>query len=129
MCVGKIALFDKALASALARGALAMCAMRVGFSFFFCGWEKNKINSSNLHCPVKKLNSFYFQFITIVSVWSSVALTLVANSQSCTGAYISHLFSLIMCIYLPILAGYIHVHIISQIKVINRILKFIKRIF
>jgi len=33
-CVGKIALFDKALASALARGALAMCAMRVGFSSF-----------------------------------------------------------------------------------------------
>jgi len=29
-CVGKIALFDKALA----RGALAMCAMRVGFSSF-----------------------------------------------------------------------------------------------
>ena len=32
-----------------------------------------------MHCPVKKLNPFNFQFITIVSVWSSVALTLVAN--------------------------------------------------
>ena len=32
VCVGKIALFDKALALALARGALAMCAMWVGLS-------------------------------------------------------------------------------------------------
>jgi hypothetical protein len=49
-------------------------------SSFFAGEEKkqNKF-PSNLHCPVKKLNAFYFQFITIVSVWSSVALTLVAN--------------------------------------------------
>jgi len=39
--VGKIALFGKALVLALARGALAMCAMWVGFpSSFFCGWEK-----------------------------------------------------------------------------------------
>jgi len=77
VCVGKIALFDKALASAVARGALTMCAMRVGVPFFFCGWEKNKINSSNLHCPIKKLNPFYFQFITIVSV---CRLSLSGNS-------------------------------------------------
>jgi len=36
--VGKIALFDKALVAALARGALAMCAMWVGrISKFLCG--------------------------------------------------------------------------------------------
>jgi len=36
--VGKIALFDKALFVALARGALAMCAMWVGrISKFLCG--------------------------------------------------------------------------------------------
>lgn len=32
-CVGKIALFDKALVVALARVALAMCAIWVGFKF------------------------------------------------------------------------------------------------
>ena len=30
-----------------------------------------------MHCPVKKLNPFYFQIITIVSVWSSVFLHLL----------------------------------------------------
>jgi len=36
--VGKIALFDKAWAVALARGALAMCAMCAGrISKFLCG--------------------------------------------------------------------------------------------
>jgi len=35
VCVGKIALFDKALVLALARGALAMCAMWVGFPTSF----------------------------------------------------------------------------------------------
>jgi len=79
-CVGKIALFAKALVSALARGALAMCAMWVRFpsSFLWVGRKKQNKFPSNLHCPVIKLNSFYFQFITIVSVWSSV-FTLVAN--------------------------------------------------
>jgi len=69
-CVGKIALFGKALVLALARGALAMCAMWVGFlsSFFAGGRKKQNKFPSNLHCPVKKLNPFYFQFITIVSV-------------------------------------------------------------
>ena len=38
---GKIALFGKALVGALARGALTMCAMWVGFlSSFFAGGEK-----------------------------------------------------------------------------------------
>jgi hypothetical protein len=80
--VGKIALFDKALVSALARGALAMCAMWVGFLSFFAGGRKkqNKF-PSNLHCPVKKLNPFYFQFITIVSVWSSVFLHLLPTCR------------------------------------------------
>ena len=57
---------------------LAMCAMWVGFLSFFAGGRKkqNKF-PSNLHCPVKKLNPFYFQFITIVSVWSSVFLHLL----------------------------------------------------
>jgi hypothetical protein len=38
--VGKIALFDKALVSALARGALAMCAMWVGNCFKKCAVGK-----------------------------------------------------------------------------------------
>ena len=60
-CVGKIALFDKALVIALARGALAMCAMWVGFSSFLrVGRKKQNKFPSNLHCPVKKLNPFLF---------------------------------------------------------------------
>ena len=35
VCVGKIALFGKALVVASARGALAMCAMWVGLYFIF----------------------------------------------------------------------------------------------
>jgi hypothetical protein len=52
--------------------------MWVGFPSFFAGGRKkqNKF-PSNLHCPVKKLNPFYLQFITIVSVWSSVFLHLL----------------------------------------------------
>jgi hypothetical protein len=54
VCAGKIALFDKALVAALVCGALAMCAMWVGFLSFFAGGRKkqNKF-PSNLHCPVK----------------------------------------------------------------------------
>ena len=37
LCVGKIALFGKALIVALARGTLAMCTMWVGSSKFLCG--------------------------------------------------------------------------------------------
>ena len=83
LCVGKIALFDKALVAALARGALAMCAMWVGFpsSFLWVGRKKQNKFPSNLHCPVIKLNHFLFQIVTIVSVCSSVALTLVANGS------------------------------------------------
>jgi hypothetical protein len=40
--VGKIALFDKALVSALACGALAMCAMWFGNSFKKCAVGKKK---------------------------------------------------------------------------------------
>jgi hypothetical protein len=40
LCVGKIALFDKALFVALARGALAMCAMCVGNCFKKCALGK-----------------------------------------------------------------------------------------
>ena len=39
-CVSKIALFDKALVSALACGALAMCAMWVGNCFKKCAVGK-----------------------------------------------------------------------------------------
>jgi len=80
--VGKIALFDKALVLELARAALAMCAMWVGFlsSFFAGGRKKQNKFPSNLNCPIKKLNPFYFQFITIVSVWSSVFLHLLPTS-------------------------------------------------
>jgi hypothetical protein len=60
--VSKIALFDKALVSALTCGALAMCAMWVGFpsSSFAGGKKKQNKFPSNLHCPVKKLNPFLF---------------------------------------------------------------------
>jgi hypothetical protein len=52
--------------------------MWVGFLLFFAGGRKkqNKF-PSNLHCPVEKLNPFYFQLITIVSVWLSVFLHLL----------------------------------------------------
>jgi len=40
LCVGKIALFDRALVLAQARGALAMCAMRVGNCFKKCAMGK-----------------------------------------------------------------------------------------
>ena len=78
-CVGKIALFDKALVVALARVALAMCAMWVGFpsSFFAGGRKKQNKFPSNLHCPVIKLNHFLFQIVAIVSVCSSVFLHLL----------------------------------------------------
>ena len=67
MCVGKIALFDKALALALARAALAMCAMWVGFlsSFFAGGRKKQNKFPSNLQCPVKKLNPFFRYYLLL----------------------------------------------------------------
>jgi len=42
VCVGKIALFDKALVSALACGALAMCAMWSAIVLKNVRWQKNK---------------------------------------------------------------------------------------
>jgi hypothetical protein len=42
VCVGKIALFGKALVLALACGALPMCAMWVGFPSFFFERGKKK---------------------------------------------------------------------------------------
>ena len=82
-CVGKIALFDKALVVALARVALAMCAMWVGFpsSFFAGGRKKQNKFLSNLHCPVIKLNHFLFQIVAIVSVCSSVFLHLLPTVE------------------------------------------------
>lgn len=70
MSVGKIALFAKAMVAVMACVALAMCAMWVGFlsSFFAGGRKKQNKFPSNLHCPIIKLNSFNFQFITMVSV-------------------------------------------------------------
>jgi hypothetical protein len=45
---------------------LPMCAMCVGASFFLLRvGEKNKINSSNLHCPVKKLNPFFRYYLSL----------------------------------------------------------------
>jgi hypothetical protein len=75
---GKIALFGKALVAALARGALAMCAMWVGFlSSFFAGGRKNKINFHQICTVRSKAKSFLsLLFITIVSVF-----TLVANGE------------------------------------------------
>jgi len=67
----------QALVVALACGALAMCAMWVGFpsSLLWVG-RKNKIISIKFAMSFQK-NPFYFQFITIVSVWSSVFLHLL----------------------------------------------------
>jgi hypothetical protein len=59
-------------------GLQMCCFVRWGFFVFARGEKKQNKFPSNLHCPVKKLNPFYFQFITIVSVCSSV-FTLVAN--------------------------------------------------
>jgi hypothetical protein len=70
---------------AVERWLVGICQDEWGSLLLFCGWEgKNKINwlyptsfPSNLYCPIKKLNPFYFQFITIVSVCSSVFLHLL----------------------------------------------------
>ena len=77
-------------------GALVMCCNVGGASFFFCGEKKNqnKFGSadlhfvpipSNLHCPVKKLNPFLFNFVNIdlstVSVFSYL-LPIVECSSS-----------------------------------------------
>jgi len=79
--VGKIALFGKALVSALACGALPKCAMWVGFlsSFFVGGRKKQNKFPSNLHCPVKKLNPFLFQFYHYRICLLVCLFTLVAN--------------------------------------------------
>jgi len=67
----------------LARAALPMCAMWVGFlsSFFFAGGRKkqNKF-PSNLHCPVTKLNPFLFLFYRYRICLFVCFFTLVANS-------------------------------------------------
>jgi hypothetical protein len=78
---GKIALFGKALVGALARGALPMCAMWLGFlsSFFAGGRKKQNKFPSNLYCPVKKLNYFLFQFYRYRICFICLCLTLVAN--------------------------------------------------
>ena len=79
-CVGKIALFDKALASALACGALAICAMWVGFpSFFLRGEEKNKINSIKFALSCQKAKSFLFSIYHYRYCLLVCLFTLVAN--------------------------------------------------
>jgi len=62
-----IALFGKAWFVALACGALAMCAMWVGFlsSFFVGGRKKQNKFPSNLHCRVKKLNPFFRYYLLL----------------------------------------------------------------
>jgi len=55
------------LVLALARGALAMCAMWVGFySFLRVGRKKQNKFPSNLHCPVKKLNLFFRYYLSLL---------------------------------------------------------------
>jgi len=80
-CVGKIALFDKALVVELACGALPMCAMWVGFlsSFFAGGRKKQNKFPSSLHCPVKKLNPFLFSIYHYLFCLVVCLFTLVAN--------------------------------------------------
>ena len=63
--VGKIALFDKALVSALASGALAMCAMWDGNCFKKCAVAKKK--SGRLECRLFGLvNILFFCSFTMV---------------------------------------------------------------
>jgi len=64
----KIAFFDKTLVSALARGALAMCAMWVGNCLIkICGGEKEK-TSGRIDCLLSCLvnTSFFFFPFTMV---------------------------------------------------------------
>jgi hypothetical protein len=59
--VGKIALFSKALVLALARGALPMCAMWVGVSFFFfVGGKKKQNKFHQLALTFQKAKCFLF---------------------------------------------------------------------
>jgi TRAP-type C4-dicarboxylate transport system permease small subunit len=69
-----------------------------GFFLLFAGGKKkqNKF-PSNLHCPVKKLNPFYFQFITIVSVCCVCLYTLATNisiyvTQHSYSVYIRYIY-------------------------------------
>jgi len=47
---------------------------------FFDGKQRTKQNSSNLHCPVIKVNPTYFNFVNIVSVCPSVLLHLLQTN-------------------------------------------------
>ena len=60
-------------------GALPMCAMWVGFlsSFLWVGRKKQNKFPSNLHCPIKKLNTFLIQFYRYRICLSSVFLHLL----------------------------------------------------
>jgi len=51
----------------LARGALPMCAMWVGFpsSLLRVGRKKQNKFPSNLHWPIKKLNPFFRYYLSI----------------------------------------------------------------
>jgi hypothetical protein len=73
---------------ALARAALPMCAMCVGASFFLLRvGEKNKINSSNLHCPVKKLNPFFRYYLSLSYLSARLSFyTCCQRTRLCEGA-------------------------------------------
>ncbi len=60
MSVGKIALFDKALVSAVACGALAMCAMWVGNCFKKRAVGKKLKTSGRLECRLSGLVNISF---------------------------------------------------------------------
>jgi hypothetical protein len=85
LCVGKIALFDKALVSALARGALAMCAMWVGNCFKKCAVGKKQKTSGRHECRLSCLVNIsffcpftmvYFSILVLSSVFLHLAVTL-----------------------------------------------------
>jgi len=65
-CLGKIALFDKALVVALACGALAMCAMWVGNVLKNVPWAKNKKHRVGLSVGFLVLSIFRF---SVLSQW------------------------------------------------------------
>jgi len=68
------------LVGALARGALAMCAMWVGFlSSFLRGEEKNKINSIKFALSYQKAKSFLFSIYYYRICLLVCLFTLVAN--------------------------------------------------
>jgi len=80
--VSKIAALLHALVLSIGQWGMQMCCNVGGVSFIlFAGGErKNKINlHNNIHCLIKKLNPFLFQFCQYSICLVACLFTLVAN--------------------------------------------------